>query len=430
MVKFFKINIINNSIAINSIWALSGSLINRGINFFAISFIAKQLGPKLFGEYNVVQTTIGLFGTVSGLGLGLAATKLIAEWRTKEKNTLGEIIGNLYLISILISLIVFLIFFILSTWVSIEILENQSLIILFKITAAIVVFDSINGVQNGILSGYEKFKVIAIINLITGLITAILLITGTLYYNILGLTFSLLIVRLLTVLITSIYIKDILILEETSVRIKFKKEVLKSIFSISIPSFLSSMATSPVNWIATTIFVNQPYGYSSLGTFNVVNQLRQLVLFLPDSAGKVSIPKLANAYGNNEEKRFKKILIATIISNIIFSTIPAAILFTLSYFFKNYIGPQYIIDDMLITIILLTGISIAITNAIGYIFICANMVWYDFYLRIFWSLSLLLIMSTYGKYNGAYGYAISTLSSYIVLLLTQFTILLTKLLKK
>ena len=419
-----------NTLIKNSLWATSGLLFNKTLNFATVTLIAKQLGPEQFGEYNVVQTTLGVFGAFSGMGLGLAATKLIAEWKNKDKFFLSNVIAYLYFLSFIVSFVIFVFFFVNAKWIAQSLLNNNTLAILFKITSIIVIFDSINGVQNGILSGLEKYKIITIINLLTGFISSIVLLISVKFNEITGLTVGLLIIKLLTVIITKVYINRILKKEQIKIVFKPDYNPLKTILKISVPSFLSSITTSPVNWIVTTAFANEKNGYESIGTYNAANQLRQLVLFLPDSAGKITIPQLASSYANNEAKKFKKIFLTTIISNLLFSTLPALFIVIFSFLFKNIIGQEYKVSNDLILIITTTGVLIALTNALGYIFICTNLVWYDFYLRIIWGVSWLITALYFNIDKGANGYGFSILISYIVLLGLQLFALLINLKNK
>jgi len=75
---------------------------------------------------------------------------------------------------------------------------------------------------------------------------------------------------------------------------------------------------------------------------------------------------------------------------------------------------------------LATGILIAATNAIGYIFICSNLIWYDFLLRILWGITLIILILFYGRYNGAIGFGISMLGAYIVNMFGQVLVLFAK----
>jgi O-antigen/teichoic acid export membrane protein len=410
----------------NSFWAVIGSFVSKGLNFASIAWIARVLGPELFGEYNVIQTTVGMFGSLSGLGLGLAATKLIAELRDRDIIKVGRIINTLYLLSFIISFVVAVIFFSTAGLVSNSLLNNDKLTLLLQITSVIVVFDSINGVQNGVLIGFESFKEITFISLIVGLLSAPLLVIGAVYYGLTGLTVMLLVTRLINVIVNKIFLNKKLKIHAIKVKPQINKDVLKSIFAVGIPSFLSSLSTSPVNWITTSIFVNQPLGYQSLGSYNTANQLRTIVLILPDSAGKVTMPQLANSFGNNNMKKFKKTVVLTFLWNLVLSVLPAIVLYFFGGFFQEFFGAKFNLSSTLILIVLATGILVALNNAIGYIFICSNLIWYDFILRILWGVSLIVLILFYGRYNGAIGYAISILGASIVHMIAHIFILAIK----
>lgn len=425
MIRYIK-KIIQHPFFTNSLWAILGSFISKGINFASIAWIARTLGPEMFGEYNVIQTTVGMFGTFSGLGLGLAATKLIAEFRERDIIKVGRIISTLYLLSFLISFVVAFVFFSTAGLISSSLLNNDKLTVLLQITSVIVIFDAIAGVQNGVLSGFEAFKEITFVGVIVGILSAPLLVVGTVYYGLTGLTVMLLVSRLVNVVANRIYLDKKFKAHQIRVIPQINKDVLKSIFDIGIPSFLSGLSTSPVSWITTSIFVNQPLGYQSLGTYNTANQLRTLVLLLPDSAGKVTMPQLANAFGNQDIKKFKKIVAVTFLWNLVLSVLPAVVLFFFGGLFQNFFGDKFNLSSSLILVVLATGVLIALTNAIGYIFICSNLIWYDFILRIFWGVALLILILFYGRYNGVIGYAVSILGASIVHMIAQGFVLLIK----
>lgn len=410
------------SFASNSLWSVLGAFFSKGLNFISISLIAKLLGPEIFGEYNVVQTTIGLFGSVSGLGLGLAATKLIAEWKRKDNTKTGDIIGTFYAMSLMISWAVFLIFFLSSGWVAESFFNNSSLKIYFQITAFIVVFDSLNGVQNGIMTGFESFKKMTIINMVIGILSAPILLLGAYLNGLLGVTIALLFTRFINVFIYRFILQKEFLNFNIKSKIVFNKEVVKSILGISIPSFLSGLTTSPVNWFATSLFVHQPGGYQSLGVYNAANQLRTLVLFLPDSAGRVAMPMMASAYGHGDLKKFKSTVLITFLSNLVMSIIPALFILLFGGLFQQFLGVQYQLTTELIVVVLATGVLIALTNAVGYVFICSNWVWCDFYLRIVWGITLVLLISFYGRFNGALGYSLSFTGAYMIYFLIQLIV--------
>lgn len=407
-------------------WAILGSLVSKGINFISIAWIARILGPEMFGEYNVIQTTVGMFGTVSGLGLGLAATKLIAEFRDRDILKVGRIISTLYLLSFIISFFVAIVFFSTAGLVSNSLLNNDKLTLFLQITSIIVIFDAISGVQNGVLTGFEAFKEMTVIGVFVGIISAPLLVVGAFYHGLTGLTIMLLFSRLINVITNRIYLEKKFKIHKIKVGPRINREVVKDIFAIGTPSFFAGLSTNAFNWISTSVFVNQPFGYQALGTYNTANQLRTIVTLLPDSAGKVTMPQLANAFGNQDMKRFNKTVIVTFFWNLVLSVFPALVLFFFGDLFQQFFGEKFNLSDQLILIVLVTGILVALNNAIGYILICSNLIWYDFILRILWGIALILIILFYGRYNGAVGYAYSILGASIVHMLAQAIIILLK----
>ena len=410
--------------AFNSFWSILGSLVSKGTNFFCIALIAKILGPEIFGEYNVVQTTTGMFGTIAGLGLGMAATKLIAEWKMKDGKIVGEFIGSLYSLSLITSIVVTMLFFSLSSEIASSLQNNEKLILLFQITSFIVIFDSLSGIQYGILAGFESFKLLSIINIIQGILTMPLLLLGAYQYSIIGLTSMLLITKVLTVIIYEYFLRLQFKKRRIKINLKVNKGSISEICKIGIPSFLGGLSQTPVSWYSNYLLVNQPWGYKNLGVYNAANQLRTFVLFLPDSAGRISIPMLSTSFGIGDAVKFKKTAIITIIWNLLLSVLPAIVLVVFAPLFKELLGSQYNFGLELIAVVLLTGIAIAITNAIGYIFICSNRMWLDLYLRIISGLSIIAFVFFIGRYQGAIGYASAFLFGTIVYFALQLLFLI------
>src|SRR4051794_20355891 len=92
-----------NSVLLNSVvgrrmlngsfWSLVGSFTSQGLVLVSSIIIARVLGKKEFGEFGIIRSTVNVFTNVAGFGLGITATKYVAEaYKTHKKKT-GEIIG-------------------------------------------------------------------------------------------------------------------------------------------------------------------------------------------------------------------------------------------------------------------------------------------------------------------------------------------------
>ena len=63
------------------LWSFTGAAISRGLNLLAMVLVARMVGKVGFGELGTVQSTVGMFAVFAGFGMGITATKHVAELR-------------------------------------------------------------------------------------------------------------------------------------------------------------------------------------------------------------------------------------------------------------------------------------------------------------------------------------------------------------
>ena len=86
-------------LAKGAFWSLAGALMSRALGLVSSILVARMLGKVGFGELGVIQSSVGMFGTFAGFGLGLTATKHVAEFRAKDPVRAGRIIALSSLVS-------------------------------------------------------------------------------------------------------------------------------------------------------------------------------------------------------------------------------------------------------------------------------------------------------------------------------------------
>src|SRR5437762_9133959 len=74
-----------------SVWMVCASAVAQGAPVLAGIVIARLFGKEHFGLLGMVQSTAGMLGTVAGVGFGIAATKYVAELRSREPYRAGQI---------------------------------------------------------------------------------------------------------------------------------------------------------------------------------------------------------------------------------------------------------------------------------------------------------------------------------------------------
>ncbi|MHC4330621.1 MAG: oligosaccharide flippase family protein, partial [Planctomycetota bacterium] len=69
------------------------AVVSQGMRFLAFVIVARILGKTGFGELGMIQHTVSMFGIFAGLGLGITATKHVAEFRSADPARAGRIIA-------------------------------------------------------------------------------------------------------------------------------------------------------------------------------------------------------------------------------------------------------------------------------------------------------------------------------------------------
>ena len=79
---------------------MAGAVISRGLMLAATVLVARMLGKTVYGELGMIQSTVGMFGVFAGFGLGLTATKHVAEFRQSDPDRAGRIINLSCLVAV------------------------------------------------------------------------------------------------------------------------------------------------------------------------------------------------------------------------------------------------------------------------------------------------------------------------------------------
>jgi len=74
-------------------WNLAGNSFSKILLMLATIFVAKLLGPEDFGKWSIVQSTTMIFSLLMGFGIGVPATKYLAEFRLSDKHKAGRFLS-------------------------------------------------------------------------------------------------------------------------------------------------------------------------------------------------------------------------------------------------------------------------------------------------------------------------------------------------
>ena len=198
---------VGTRLARGTFWSLIAGCLSRSLALLASIIIARLLGKETFGELGILQSTLEMFGSLAAFGMGLTSTKYVAECRKSDPDKAGRIIAMSSVAAWLSGGLGTCILIYLSSWLASNALAAPQLASLLRISSISLLFGAVNGAQVGGLAGFEAFKQMAQINLVSGILTVILRVTGTVVMGIQGAVYGMVIAQVVGCMINFLIIR-------------------------------------------------------------------------------------------------------------------------------------------------------------------------------------------------------------------------------
>ena len=400
-------------------WSAVGTVGARLATFLAAVVTARFLGQVGFGELAMIQSTIGLLGTFAGLGIGMTATKYVAELRGKDPKRTGRIIALTYLVSWTGGGLMALVCIAAAPWLAARTINAPHLVPELRLASLVLFVSAGFGPQGGILAGCQAFRAIARINWWQGLLSLPL----TILLVWLGGSRGVILALILTTLIGGVLSSLALRKEYAAFGIRFKffeawRE--KSIFwHFSIPAFLASAVYTPIIWVANALLVRQPGGYAELGIFNAAMQFQFIIVAINTILAQVSVPMLAEIFGQDDKSRFNQIFNRYLKASWGFSISFGFLALALSPLLISVYGKYFRDGGGILSLVICYTVITVPGSIIAQSFYSSGKMWYSLANTFIWALSFLIMVSLLVPHYKALGLAGAFIISYSILLLTQ-----------
>lgn len=408
-----QISDIGSRIAKGAFWSLAGSVVSQGLMLIASIVVARILGKGEYGELGMIRSTVNMFAVFAGFGLGLTATKYTAEFRIKDKIKTGKIIGLSTLFAGASGFVIALVILILAPFLAEKTINAPHLVNEIRLAAVMLFFSALNGAQTGVLAGYEAFKTIAKVNLVSGLIAFPLQIGFTLLWGLPGSVIGFGLNFLILWILNFVAVRNES--QKAGIIVQYKKawDEWPVLYKFSLPSLLSGIFISPVIWTCNAMLVNQSNGYNEMAIFEAANQWRTIILFIPAALSQIVLPLLSCSIYN--QRTFNRILKLNVIINFSISLLMAIIVSLFAGIIMKTYGKSFIEGRDVLIILTFSTVLISINNVIGQAIAGKGQMWMGFILNLIWSITLLVSAYFFLKFGyGAKGLALGFLISYIL----------------
>lgn len=396
-----------------AVWSFLGAIISQGSNLVAYVITARLLGREQFGEYGMIQSTVGMLGLFAGLGLGVMATKYVADFRSRDPERVGRIIAMGSAVAIASGGLLALALLAFAPVLAARTLNAPALAGELRIGSILLFFNALNGSQTGALSGFEAFRAIAGINLVRGLIAFPIAVAAVFFWRLPGAVWALAITAAVTCLLSHVSLRRQC--KVLGTRPQFSSCLAESriLWTFSIPVVLIGALAGPAMWAANTMLVNQPRGYAEMALLGAANQWKSAILFAPLVLAQFALPILSNLNGERDLQRYEKTLKWHVILTAAVSAAVAVPVALASPFIMTLYGRSFREGWLVLVLSAATAVIACLCGVVGTAILTAGSVWVSCAFNAMWAAVFLAGCYLLIPRHLALGLAASMLLAYV-----------------
>lgn len=303
----------------------------QGITFLIFIICAKLLTPYEFGIYNYILAITLILAIFSDFGISTATSKYVAEYNVTDKEKLKSVLFNSGIIIISLTAVIILVVLFFGE----AYFGDNYLYVLYLLP--LVFLAPIASLYDGIYRGLNKFKFVAIISLIVGLVSLSFIYNLIKQYGLIGALISQNIFYFLLFVALAFGYKEF--------NLKINKDVIREIGKYSLVIGIGS-----IGWIVYSridiLFLGY-YGFiEEIGYYEIINKF--LIVFLTPFLiiGQVISPNITQHFIKRNYDvvniKFKKYLFVSFLLSVL---VVVFFFLTNRYFMSNFLN-EYDVPEM------------------------------------------------------------------------------------
>ena len=365
-------------------WSFSGTAMGKLCLLVAGILCAHLLKQEVFGQLGMIRT--------NDIPRLLRMTRLT------------------FRLAWVMALVLMVFCFVLARPIARHILHAEHLTFELQIASLLLLFSILYGVQNGILTGLEQFKIMARNMFVGSFLEAVLMVAGAYFWGLTGAIVGL-----------GIGLGALFWVNRLSIKKHYAQYVVGEMQSTHtpndwsmllndcIPATLSALMVTPTFWGIRTILL-QHDGYNSLALFEAADQWKVMMLFIPTAISQMVLPILTSI--RQQRQQFRHVLLANIALIVGISSMITLLVLLLGGPIMQLYGKGFS-DKMPVVYLALSNIFSAYSNIIEMSIYSKNKMWQAFVINLFWA--IVLLVSAYWLVErglNAIGIALAVLIAY------------------
>lgn len=381
---------LGSRLARGTFWILLGTVLSRALGLVSSILVARLLGQLAFGELGIIQVTAGMFGTFAGFGIGVTATKYVAEFRESQRRRCGRMIGLSLAVAAGGGLVAGSCLFLFSPWLATVSLGAPHLAPLLRASAACAIFGSIQGAYLGALAGFEAFKKVAWVNWVSSVLGVGLMVLGAALAGVEGAVWGTVLQSLVGCVLGHAALAGELSRANVRLSFGFRLDEWGVLWRFTLPAFLSAVVATPAGWLSRTLLLKQPGGYAEMAVVSAANQWLNLVTMLPWMMSGVLVPIFASLYSSGRREEFTRLLKYNLLLN---GGVALAIALPLMLFaprILGFYGSEFSDGILIFNLTMAIAIFNAFNGLLSRAMQASGRAWIDMASSIVWAAAMLL----------------------------------------
>ena len=361
----------------------------------------------------MIQSTVGMLGIFAGLGLGVTATKYVAEFRSRDPERAGRIIALSCAFAIVSGGLLALFLLIYAPALAVKTLNAPAMADELRIASVLLFLNALNGAQTGALAGFEAFRAIARINLVRGLIAFPVTFAAVLLWRLSGAIWALAVTAAVTCLLSQFSLRGQCMRRGIHTPVFGGWAEGRILWAFSLPAFLTGALAGPAMWAANTMLVNQPHGYAEMALFSAASQWKSAILFGPLVLAQFALPLLSNLNGEKDLSRYQKTLRWHFVLTAAVSTAVAAPVALAAPHIMSLYGQSFQEGWLVLVLSAATAVIACLNGVVGTAILSAGSAWANCAFNGMWAAVLLIGSYLLIPSHLAVGLAASWFAAYV-----------------
>ena len=347
-----------------AIWSVVGAGVASACTMLGNIVSARLLGASVYGEMAIVLSTTNLFTTLFTSGMGMTATRYVAENRDSEPQRAGSIVGLSWLTSIVVGALAAILVIAFAPVLSRQVLNESRLTVPLSLGALAMFFAALNGSQTGTLTGFEAFRPVAIGNLIRGVGIVALVPAGAVTGGLNGALIGYAAAGAIATIYYQITVRRYCTQNGIRISYNFRRGEWKVLSRFTLPVLISTFSFTPAAWWANVLLATHS-GYAEAGVFNAVLHWQLFIQFFSTAASNIGLPMLSNIRAEGDLAKYKRCLSVTFLltsAPAIAIAIPVAVF--APWILRMY-GPEFVHGSTALVLIAASSVLSASNLPVG-----------------------------------------------------------------